>query len=183
VASTLDHMEKTLAEAYRKEIDQEENIWRSLPFFAATLALQLAALLQIADRMPQTGTGGWWDSIGCTTIAALATLTALGFLAVSVFPAPFRYIAPEPELLDYAARLDLGERQTIATGDQEPFDALARLKQTLAQQYAVATHHNRQINQRRARWRSIAGVATLMSVLATLALVATVAAHYVPKIH
>ncbi|HEY8288257.1 MAG TPA: hypothetical protein VIG49_03240, partial [Acetobacteraceae bacterium] len=43
VASTLDHIEKTLADAYRKEIDQEENVWRSLPFFAATLALQLAA--------------------------------------------------------------------------------------------------------------------------------------------
>jgi hypothetical protein len=183
VASTLDHMEKTLADAYRKEIDQEENIWRSLPFFAATPAWQLAALLQIFDRLPQAGKGAWWDSMGCTTIASLATLTALGFLAVSIFPARFRYLAPEPELLDYAARLDLDERQTIAMEGQEPFDALARLKQALAQQYAVATHHNRQIDQQRARWRSIAGVATLMSVLATLALVATVAAHYVPKLH
>jgi hypothetical protein len=28
----LDHLEKTFADAYRKEIDQEENVWRSLPF-------------------------------------------------------------------------------------------------------------------------------------------------------
>ncbi len=40
----LDHLEKTFAEAYRKEVDQEENVWRSLPFFAATLALQVASL-------------------------------------------------------------------------------------------------------------------------------------------
>lgn len=42
----LDHIGKTLADQYRKEIDQEENVWRSLPFFAATLALQVAALAQ-----------------------------------------------------------------------------------------------------------------------------------------
>ena len=32
MASALDHIERTLAEAYRKEIDQEENVWRSSPF-------------------------------------------------------------------------------------------------------------------------------------------------------
>lgn len=57
MTSTLDHIEKTLADAYRKEIDQEENVWRSLPFFAATLALQLAAMFQIVDRLPQPGPG------------------------------------------------------------------------------------------------------------------------------
>lgn len=28
----LDHVEKAFADSYRKEIDQEENIWRSLRF-------------------------------------------------------------------------------------------------------------------------------------------------------
>jgi hypothetical protein len=36
----LAYIEKAFADAYRKEIDQEENVWRSLPFFAATLAVQ-----------------------------------------------------------------------------------------------------------------------------------------------
>jgi hypothetical protein len=52
----LTHIEKTLADAYRKEIDQEENVWRSLPFFAATLALQLAAIFQVITRLPPMGT-------------------------------------------------------------------------------------------------------------------------------
>jgi hypothetical protein len=183
VTSTLDHIEKTLADAYRKEIDQEENIWRSLPFFAATLALQLAAMFQVVDRLPQTWTGGWWDSVACVVIAALATLTALGFLSASIFLARFRYIAPEPELLDYAEGLDLDEQQMRADGHQDPIDAVMTLKKALARQYAVATHHNRQINQRRALWRSIAGLATLVSVLLTLILVATVTLHYIPKGH
>jgi hypothetical protein len=183
LASTLDHIEKTLADAYRKEIDQEENVWRSLPFFAATLALQLAAMFQIVDRLPQAWTGVWWDTVGCIVIAGLATLTALGFLSASIFLARFRYVAPEPELLDYAEGLDVDEQRMSAERHGDPVDGLATLKRALARQYAVATHHNRQINQRRALCRSVAGLATLVSVLMTLILVATVTLHYVPKGH
>ncbi|HUN40190.1 MAG TPA: hypothetical protein VMU81_07870 [Acetobacteraceae bacterium] len=44
MASTLDHIEKTPADSYRREIEQEQNLWRSLPFFAATLVSELAAM-------------------------------------------------------------------------------------------------------------------------------------------
>jgi hypothetical protein len=67
----LGHIERTLAEAYRKEIDQEENVWRSLPFFAATLALELAALFQLSTRFPPLGT---WAGLAS---AVLLTLTGL----------------------------------------------------------------------------------------------------------
>jgi len=83
MASTLDHVEKTLADAYRKEIEQEENVWRSLPFFAGTLALQLAAMFQAIDRLPQMGSAAWWDSLGWIGIASISTLTALIPLAAS----------------------------------------------------------------------------------------------------
>lgn len=174
MTSTLDHLEKTLADAYRKEIDQEENIWRSLPFFAATLALQLAAVVPAMGHLPPYHSGAWWDALLAAAIAGVATLAALLFLAVSIYPARFRYIAPEPDILDYAVGLDSDERRTRTAGAAEPNDALAILKETLARQYAIAAHNNRQINQRRALWRSIAGLATLASVVATLWLVVTV---------
>ncbi len=59
----LAYLERTLADSYRKEIDQEENVWRSLPFFAATLALQLAALFQIIDKLPDPTTATGWISV------------------------------------------------------------------------------------------------------------------------
>jgi len=52
MASALDHLEKTFSELYRKEIDQEENVWRTLPFFAATIALQFG---MIAGLLPKIG--------------------------------------------------------------------------------------------------------------------------------
>jgi hypothetical protein len=179
MASSLDHIEKTLAEAYRKEIDQEENIWRSLPFFAATLALELGAIYQIAGHLPPAGTGAWRGSIGFIFSAGAATLTAIGFLAAAIFPAKFGYISPEPELLDYSERLDQYERERDATEETPAIDALAELKKTLAHECALAADYNRRINQRRAVWRSIAGVATLAGVLSIVALVATATAYYV----
>lgn len=173
MVSSLGHIEKTLADAYRKEIDQEENVWRSLPFFAATLALQLTVLSPLSGlkTFPSAESGAWWDAVGGFTIAGVATVTALVFLVASIWPARFRYIAPEPELLDYAEGLDADEQEAP---ENAPVDAEAALKRVLARQYAIATDHNRQINQRRALWRSFAGLATLMSVLATLWTVANV---------
>ena len=178
---TLDHIEKTFADAYRKEIDQEENVWRTLPFFAATLALQLAALFQIVERLPVRQTTAWWLAAACGTVTGLSTMIALSFLAVSIYPVEFRYIAAEPDLWAYAKELIEDEGKNVEGQVGDAVNALGELKAALTLQYAEATHHNRQINQRRALWRSIAGLATLTSVIATLALVITIALTYAPR--
>jgi hypothetical protein len=45
-------------------------------------------------------------------------------------------------------------------------------------QYARATVHNRQIKKRRELWRAVAGLAALLSVLATVFLVLWTYIHY-----
>ena len=176
----LAYIEKTLADSYRKEIDQEENIWRSQPFFAATLALQLAALFQIVDKIPALTTVMGLISIVLVGAAGLCTLTSLGFLAASIYPQRFDYIAKQGALLTYAWDL---MRDEEASGDDprpDPFSALVTLKTEIARQYAQATDHNQKINKLRERRRSIAGLAALGSVLMTVFLVATTYAHYLP---
>ena len=173
----LAHIERTLAEAYRKEIDQEENIWRSLPFFAATLALQLAALFQLVDRLPPLDGWGGRLALGFLGLSALATLVALCFLAACIYPRKFQYLAPDPELLAYAKGLLQDEQEQPDAGQ---FSALNTLKEALARQYAQGAQHNRQINKLRERLRSIAGLATVLSVVLTLLLVATTFLYYIP---
>jgi hypothetical protein len=73
----LSHIESILSDAYRKEIDQEENVWRSLPFFAATLALELAALFQLITRLPPLETKAGWASLALLTLAGLLMFAAL----------------------------------------------------------------------------------------------------------
>jgi len=159
----LDHLERTLAEGYRKEIDQEENVWRSLPFFAAGLALQIAATVGIVGNLPALAGWRFWTVLGFFGAIAAATVATLGFLGASIAPARFRYVAPEPELRDYALALSGSPGDAAA--------AATAFKNELARQYGLATHHNRLITQRRARRRAVAGLCMLASVLATLALV------------
>lgn len=160
----LDHIEKTFADHYRKEIDQEENIWRSLPFFAATLALQLAALAQFQAQILRL-TGWWsWAVEGLLGAVALVSLGALLLLVRSIWWSRFTYITDETALLAYAKALEDAERGTRTTSE----DAVTTLKRELARQYAAATVENRAINQARLRTRTTAGIATLASVVLTL---------------
>ena len=68
---------------------------------------------------------------------------------------------------------------TAMNGPTE-MDALITLKTALADQYSIATHHNRQINQKRALYRSIAGIVTLFSIAGTLWVVTRTMLYYIP---
>ncbi len=169
---TLDHLEKTFVESYRKELDQEENVWRSLPFFAATLALQVAALAQVRDWLGATAGLVGWTAAVLLLLAAGATLAALLFLAWSILPTELRYVAREPDLLRYAEAVRACAEADGATPGAASATAHAAVRATLVEQYALATDHNRTVNQRRAARRNRAGLATLCSVLLFMALVA-----------
>lgn len=97
----------------------------------------------------------------------LATVTALVFLALAIRWAKFTYIASEPALLAYAQELEAAEQATSSPAGE---DAATVLKRELVRQHAAATRDNRAINQRRVRHRTSAGMATLVSVLATILL-------------
>lgn len=172
--AALAHIERTLAETYRKEIDQEENVWRTLPFFAAMLALQLAALFQIIDKLPAPHTLAGAGAIAFLSAAGFQTVLSLGFLAASIYPRRFEYLASAPLLLAYAQHLMREESET-----PDGPSALVTLKSELARQYATSAAHNRRINERRERRRFMAGLAALGSVLATVFLVVVTYAHYV----
>lgn len=172
----LDHLEKTFADAYRKEIDQEENVWRSLPFFAATLALQVAALAQVREWITAVAGPVLVIAIILLVSAGVATLAAIVFLAFSVWPADFQYVGREPAFREYAEKVRAQAEEVAPQGtEQEISDyALRTVKAALAEQYATAADNNRLINQSRAKWRTRAGLSTLASVFAVLVLVALV---------
>jgi hypothetical protein len=177
----IDHIEKTLADSYRKEIDQEENVWRSLPFFAAAIALELAALFQIFSKLPRTGTWALVAAEGLLVLIGLLLIAALLLLAACIAPVRFRYLSREPLLLRYTEDLiafeQVGDNQTTAY----PARASGILKHELARQYSVATDHNRRINKRREFRRAIAGLCVVGSVFMILLLVAVCLGYHVSE--
>ena len=177
--AALAHIERTLAESYRKEIDQEENLWRSLPFFAATLALQLAALFQVVGHLPASNSWPALPAIGLVATSLLCSLGALGVLAASILPAKFRYVSNDVALLDYALSLIGDQRAAVEAG--HPAAALQILLESLSRQYAAATDNNRHINDRTEKLRSVAGLLTIFAVVSTLVLVAVSLDNYIPS--
>jgi hypothetical protein len=176
----LTYIEKTLADSYRKEIDQEENVWRTLPFFVATLALQVNALVQVVHQFPDLTTNIGRTENGLLVLAAVSDLVTLGFLGISIWPKKFTYLARDTALLDYAEDLIEAEENAAKDGtDDKPISALVTLKWEIAKQYAVGADHNRRINKLRERWRARAGLSILFAVLVTICLAGTIYGQYV----
>jgi hypothetical protein len=145
-----DHLERLFAEQYRREFESEENVWRSLPFFSATLALQVAVVVQVAPLVPGAqGALAWLVAALVVANAALAG-GVLFFLARSIKNADLSYIAGEEKLLEYLGELEafFAEHGFIDDRDRTPKAALRRL---LVEQYAEAAGRNRTINRARAR--------------------------------
>jgi hypothetical protein len=171
----LDHLEKTFADAYRKEVDQEENVWRSLPFFAATLALQVAALGTLRGWITGVGRPELVAAAALLAAAGGATLAAMVFLVLSVWPAEYLRLMSEPLLLAYASKVQAEDLAMAEPGTSRLAVAegvLVKVKATLADQYSQAAENNRRINERRGRHRTRAGLAALVSVFIVLVLVA-----------
>lgn len=110
---------------------------------------------------------------GGLTVVWVGTLVSVAFLLASIFFAKFEYISTSLDLLKFAQGLDEDERAAIRAA-HPPVDALAEFKAALAEQYAIATDHNRHVNQRRTLFRSIAGFAVLVAILVMIALVPVV---------
>jgi hypothetical protein len=97
----LDHVEKTVADKYRKEIDQEENVWRTLPFFVAALSLEVAELTQVAMR----------TAAGIATLTSLLAILLLG--AVTGLPMSYRLASHKKGIrMSHPPRDTLEERDT-----------------------------------------------------------------------
>ncbi len=168
-------LKETFRDAYRKEVEQEENVWRTLPFFAATLALQLAALGWVRDWIPvETG----WMRLAAFSLlgtAAVATLWTLGCLGGAMWPMAYEWPLSEPGVLEQLTDRTRADRQTLPSGQQTTDMSrllLNELKIDPIDDYATVTVRNRKLNERRSRRRRDAGMATLLSLTIELVLVA-----------
>jgi hypothetical protein len=161
-------LERLLGGLYLKELEQEENIWRSLPFFSAALALEVVALNQI---LPVAGRlAGAWSWVIGTAIAlqAVLLLGVLLFLYRSIRRQSFSYISSGTDLVAYLRALEAAGTRT---------DAPELLRRTVVEQLATATDANRSGNQVRAGERARAGILLLASLVTTFFIVGATIVH------
>ncbi|WP_298720532.1 hypothetical protein [uncultured Ferrovibrio sp.] len=89
-----EYLEKLLADSYKKENDGEENVARSLPFFAASLALLAATLGAIRTEAPPLDITR--ESLVFWILIALI-FVAIGFVLFHLYqavrPRSFKYLS------------------------------------------------------------------------------------------
>lgn len=161
-------LEALLNGLYLKELEQEENIWRSLPFFSAALALEAVVLNQIVP-VAASFAGVWRWLIGAACgVQGVLLLGVLLFLYRSIRRQSFSYISSGADLIAYLRALE-------ASGARG--DAAERLRRTLVEQLATATDANRIGNQARAGERARAGILLLASLVTTFFIVGATIVH------
>jgi hypothetical protein len=170
---------------YLKEIDQEENVWRSLPFFSATLAVEVVVLNQVLPLAAGTSGLWWWALLAAGVALSGMIFSILVFLYRSIRRRSFSYIASGKDLVGYVRALETAERAVgWSPGEAEGVSGPAiadQLRETLIGQLAAATDANRLINQSRAAERTRAGILLLASIVTTSVFVGVTIGHDMTK--
>ena len=171
-----EYLEKLAAEGYRQQLADEENVPRSLPFFAASLAVLVAILGAIRDSIPVPEWAAYPAVIwGVLILFALTLLMVIIFLGLAVWGRKFRYIMNEAEIAAYAAGLlSYYELDPNLTEAGRKTAALKDLRVLLTRQYGEAAMYNRALNFRRAGARATAFEALIFALFLAFMLIAII---------
>lgn len=160
--------QELLQALYLKEVDQEENVWRSLPFFSATLAVEVIALNQVAPRANLIEGPVWWLSLGSAAILVLLIVAVIVYLYRAIQPRTFSYVSEASAIVAYVETLERTPQPEPIPPEYAPD---AQLRRMLVNQLAAAIDANQRINQDRAQERGRAAVLLLASILMTIVVI------------
>jgi len=173
-----EYLEKIAAESYAREIDQEENVYRTLPFAAAVLAIIFAFMAAIRSDLP-TGLNDRFSILVWTMLILfwVVIAVALGFLWAAIAAEPLLYLSPPSELREYMTDLrDYYTRSGTPPNQIEP-QVVEDMRALVIEQYAYGVTHNQRINARRLRARSRAFLSLIAALLVALEAVVFIFGH------
>ena len=173
-----EYVEKIVAELFKREADQEENVVRILPFFATALGVVATMLIFVRPALCPPSLQPMTIAIyGVLLATVVVVFVVLGFLIVSVWPRRFQVPMTEEALLGYAEELTnyytAPGPETPAAGTIE--DAIVDdLREAMTKQMAIAATRSRAINSTRLGARSRAVTALVFAISLAFSLVALI---------
>lgn len=101
-----DYLEKLVLDGFKRELDQEENVVRSLPFFATSIGIMITLISLTIYNLPAADHDLWIIFIYGILVLLIADIFALlYFLHQAIRTRAFGYPMHEEDLLGYAKRL------------------------------------------------------------------------------
>jgi hypothetical protein len=182
-----------LHDFYRQELGAEEDVHRTLPFFATALGLIVASLNYSATQLPswsavlkscsQSNPAAFgWSVVPCAWPVFLAGLfllfvmilsgAVLAYLGLATRKRAYLRAGPEPVILDRMRELHIYHAGTGLSGDELDSAVTLDVRAQLLDTFAEVVSANRDITLQRYRYRARAVLCLLLSLL--FALLATI---------
>jgi len=173
-----EYLEGILADSYRREVIQEENLARSLPSFATALAVLAIFLGVMRPALP----GLDWSVYSLVIYSILSLLGFCAFLAIvfllwSLWPRSFAYLMRESELNAYMRDLRRYYRHSELTREEAEEAIAADVRDVMIEQYAECAICNRAHNAFRTSARAAAFVALLAALTFSFVMMAALFIH------
>lgn len=156
-----EYLEKLAFESYKREVDQDESIWRSMPFLATSIALVVTVIGYSAQRMAAL-IARWPEALvyGLLAGAAAAFVASFGYMLWMVRQRLYRYPPTDLEFAQYAEQLREYHLAEGVMPAELNAAVVADLRQFARCEFGAAAAHNRANNLARqaARTRSFLGM-------------------------
>jgi hypothetical protein len=177
---TNEYLEALMGELYKREIDQEENVVRSLPFVAVGLALLSTIMIFIAKYIPTHPLCIYTITVWIMLFLLVCLIVRIiFFLYVSVSRQTFQYIASPNILYDHATNLISYYTILGRTSPEVTDSVIADMRTLMIQQYATGATHNQAINIARSAARGKAFGSLVLALALAFAMVVTISVHEV----
>ena len=173
-----EYLDKYCSDGFKADLDKDENVHRSLPFFAATVGLQLAVIVPLSDALPRFEISAFAIWMHLLVLAWAGCLVATGinvFLATAL--REFAMPPTESEVIEWAQRrrtLYLETGYPVAEVEAVVEDEMRR---SVVHRLARARDMNRGHYQSRIRQRSRALNFTLAGLGVVLLMGASMFSH------
>jgi hypothetical protein len=162
-----EYVEQVVREGFVREADQDENVMRSLPFFATSLSLLATVFGLMHATLCRPASSALALCVDAATFALGACIAlSVAFLIRAVRSRIFSYPMPETEFVEYAARVVEAYRCGAPSGGPAALEAavLAEIRAVRIQQLAEAAEANRANNLERNRARGLALTALIAAI-------------------
>lgn len=140
-----EYLEQVLKDSFERELEVDENVARTVPFFAAAFAFAGPMFTYIITNMPSDGVLGIILRI-MLAAAAVSACIVLANLFRAVRRRDYKIPPSEPKLVEYAKDLKAAYEQTGLTPKFVQLRTKEKLRELMAAHYANDTAHNRAVN-------------------------------------
>jgi hypothetical protein len=172
---TNEYLERIVAEQYKREVDQEENVIRSLPFAATGLAVIFTSTIFVRNSVPCLKFSVYsiimWTLL---TIFCLDTALALYFLSSEIARKRLDYLPPSDKLYSYVTQLRKYYEQLGTPPSEIERRVIEDTRTLMIEQYSLGAIHMRNINVQRLRARTRAFQSLIVALGLVLAIIVTI---------